>query len=75
MITAMHLQKEKSILEAFWSWLENQHPVRNSQMDKAVQDVVNQKPYLEEKKSLFHCHNLAIRLRLVPHDMKSLFQL
>ena len=46
-IKEMRLQKEKPILEAFGSWIENQHPVRNSRMDKAVQYVVNRKPYLE----------------------------
>ena len=46
-IKEMRLQKEKPILEAFWSWVENQHPVRNSRLDKAVQYVVNRRPYLE----------------------------
>lgn len=43
----LRLQKEKPILEAFWCWLENLHPVKNSRLDKAVQYVVNRKPYLE----------------------------
>ena len=32
----MRLEKEKPVLEAFWSWLDQQKPVRNTRMDKAV---------------------------------------
>jgi transposase/uncharacterized coiled-coil protein SlyX len=41
------LQKEKPVLEAFWSWLAVQHPQKNSRMDKAVNYVRNRKQYLE----------------------------
>lgn len=44
---AMRLEQEKPVLDAFWSWLDNQHPVRNSRMDKAVTYVRNRKPFLE----------------------------
>lgn len=43
----LRLEKEKPVLEAFWSWLENQQPTRNSRMYKAVQYTLNRKPYLE----------------------------
>ncbi len=46
-IKKARLQKEKPILEAFWSWLEKQTPVRGSRMDKAVTYIRNRKPYLE----------------------------
>ena len=32
----LRLKKEKPILEAFWPWLDQQKPVRNTRMDKAV---------------------------------------
>ena len=44
---AIRLQKEKPILEAFWSWIEEQRPVRNSKFHKAIVYTVNRKPYLE----------------------------
>ncbi len=43
----LRLEKEKPVLEAFWSWLDKQRPVRNSRMYKAVQYTLNRKPYLE----------------------------
>ena len=46
-IKKARLQKERPILEAFWSWLEKQTPVRGSRMDKAVTYIRNRKPYLE----------------------------
>ena len=30
---AMRLEQEKPVLDAFWSWLDKQHPVRSSRMD------------------------------------------
>lgn len=44
---AMRLEQEKPVLDAFWSWLDKQHPVRSSRMDKAVTYVRNRKPFLE----------------------------
>ena len=31
----LRLEKEKPILEAFWSWLDAQHPIKGSRMEKA----------------------------------------
>lgn len=44
---AMRLEKEKPVLEAFWTWLDNQHPTRNSRMYKAVTYVQNRRQYLD----------------------------
>lgn len=41
------LQKEKPVLQAFWSWLDNQKPDANNRMDKAVKYAQNRRPYLE----------------------------
>ena len=41
------LQKEKPILDAFWSWLDSQRPRKGSRFDKAVNYVQNRKPFLE----------------------------
>lgn len=53
----LRLEKEKPILEAFWAWLEQQHPVRNSRMDKAVIYVRNRRDtaetYLEDGRCSF----------------------
>jgi transposase len=43
----LRLQKEKPVLEAFWSWLDEQHPVRNTRMDKAVTYIQNRREFLE----------------------------
>lgn len=43
----MRLKQEKPVLEAFWSWLDGQHPVRNSRMEKALIYVNNRREYLE----------------------------
>lgn len=51
------LEKEKPVLEAFWSWLNQLTPVRNSRLDKAVTYVKNQWPgaqtYLEDGRCSF----------------------
>ena len=53
----IRLEKEKPVLEAFWSWLDAQHPVRNSRMDKAVTYVQNRRntaeTYLEDGRCSF----------------------
>lgn len=53
----LRLEKEKPVLEAFWSWLDAQHPVRNSRMDKAVKYVQNRREtaetYLEDGRCSF----------------------
>ena len=40
-------KKAPKVLEAFWSWLDKQNPVKGSRMDKAVTYAQNQKPYAE----------------------------
>lgn len=53
----LRLEKEKPILEAFWSWLDSLHPVRNSRMYKAVNYVQNRREtaetYLEDGRCSF----------------------
>ena len=53
----LRLEKEKPVLEAFWSWLEQQKPVRNTRMDKAVNYVLNRRDtaesYLEDGRCSF----------------------
>lgn len=53
----LRLEKEKPVLEAFWSWLDAQHPVRNSRLDKAVTYVQNRRDsaetYLEDGRCSF----------------------
>ena len=53
----LRLEKEKPVLEAFWSWLDEQHPVRNSRMDKAITYVQNRRAnaetYLEDGRCSF----------------------
>lgn len=41
------LQKEKPILEGFWSWLDEQTPTRGSRFEKAITYIRNRKPDLE----------------------------
>lgn len=43
----MRLEQEKPVLDAFWLWLDNQRPVRNTRMDKAVTYIRNRRQYLE----------------------------
>ena len=43
----MRLEQEKPVLDAFWSWLDNQHPVRNSRLDKAITYIQNRREFLE----------------------------
>ena len=53
----LRLEKEKPILEAFWSWLNSQHPVKGSRMEKAVIYVKNRRAtaetYLEDGRCSF----------------------
>lgn len=53
----LRLKKEKPILEAFWTWLDQQKPIRNTQMDKAVNYVLNRhdtaETYLEDGRCSF----------------------
>ena len=48
---------EKPVLEAFWSWLNQQKPIRNTRMDKAVNYVLNPRDtaetYLEDGRCSF----------------------
>ena len=43
----MRLEKEKPVLEAFWSWLDLQKPARNTRLDKAVNYVLNRRDIAE----------------------------
>ena len=45
-IKEARLQKETPILEGFWAWLEAQHPVKGSRLEKAVTYIWNRRPYL-----------------------------
>ena len=53
----LRLEKEKPVLEAFWSWLDQQKPTRNTRMDKAVNYVLNRRDtaetYLEDGRCSF----------------------
>ena len=53
----LRLEKEKSVLEAFFAWLESLNPVKNTRLDKAVTYVRNQKEtamtYLEDGRCSF----------------------
>ena len=53
----LRLEKEKPVLEAFWSWLNQQKPVRNTRLDKAVNYVLNRRDtaetYLEDGRCSF----------------------
>ena len=53
----LRLEKEKPVLEAFWSWLDQQKPVRNTRLDKAVNYVLNRREtaetYLEDGRCSF----------------------
>ena len=53
----LRLEKEKPVLEAFWSWLDQQKSVRNTQMDKAMNYVLNRRDtaetYLEDGRCSF----------------------
>ncbi len=40
-------KKAPKVLEAFWSWLDQQHPTEGSRMYKAVIYAQNRKPYAE----------------------------
>ncbi|MFR4457382.1 IS66 family transposase [Mediterraneibacter gnavus] len=48
----LRLEKKKPVLEAFWSWIDQQKPVRNIWMDKSVNYVLNRRDtaeiYLED---------------------------
>lgn len=41
------LDREKPVLEAFWSWLETVNALRGSKLAKAVTYAQNQKPFME----------------------------
>ena len=53
----LRLEKEKPVLEAFWSWLEQQKPNLNTRMDKAVKYTLNRRDtaetYLEDGRCSF----------------------
>ncbi|MBQ8558420.1 MAG: IS66 family transposase [Tyzzerella sp.] len=45
-IKEARLEKEKPVIEAFLSWLDNQNPVRGSRMEKAVTYIRNRRDFL-----------------------------
>lgn len=45
-IRKARLEKEKPVIDVFWSWLEQQKPTRGSRMAKAVTYIRNREPYL-----------------------------
>ena len=53
----MRLEKEKPVLEAFWAWVDSQHPTRNTRLDKALTFVKNRREtsmtYLEDGRCSF----------------------
>lgn len=53
----LRLEKEKTVLEPFWSLIDQQKPVRNAQMDKAVNYVLNRRDtaetYLKDRRCSF----------------------
>lgn len=57
----LRLQKEKPVLEAFWSWLEKQMPVKGSKFETAVNYAANQRTELMNYLLDGHCslHNNA----------------
>ena len=56
-IKKARLEKEKPIVEGFLSWLDIQHPVRGSRMDRAVTYIQNRRSdlmtYLEDGRCSF----------------------
>ncbi len=53
----LRLKQEKPVLEAFWSWLDAQHPTRGTRMAKAITYIQNRRPdaetYLEDGRCSF----------------------
>lgn len=51
------VSRRKTCSEAFWSWLDQQKPVRNTRLDKAVNYVLNRRDiaetYLEDGRCSF----------------------
>ena len=46
-IKERRLQKEKPVLEGFWSWFEKQNPEKGTRFDKAVTYIRNRQNHLE----------------------------
>ena len=72
----LRLKKEKPILEAFWSWLTQQKPVRNTHMDKAVNYALNLRDtaetYLEDGRYSFTNNLSENAIRPFTVDRKNL---
>ncbi len=53
----MRLEKKKPVLEAFWAWVDSQHPTRNTRLAKALTYVKNRREtsmtYLEDGRCSF----------------------
>ena len=46
-LKAFRLKHEKPVIDAFWKWIDVQHPIKNSRLDKAINYALNRKQYLE----------------------------
>ena len=46
-IKKARLEKEKPVLEAFWSWFDSLNPTKNSRLDKAAVYIRNRREYLQ----------------------------
>ena len=44
---AYRLKKEKPVIDAFWKWIDAQHPIKNSRFDKAIKYTINHRDLLE----------------------------
>ena len=57
-IKKYRLKKEVQVLDGFWDWLDAQHPIKGSRLDKAVTYIRNRKEfllnYLEDGGCSFH---------------------
>lgn len=41
------IKNEKPVIEAFWNWIDRQHPVKKSRLDKAINYALNRRDLLE----------------------------
>ena len=63
------LEKEKPILDAFWNWLEQQHPNKGTRLAKAVNYAQNRKDTLMTYLEDGHCslsNNLSVNITVRP---------
>ena len=63
------LEKEKPILDAFWNWLDQQHPNKGTRLAKAVNCAQNRKDTLMTYLEDGHCslsNNLSVNITVRP---------